>query len=229
CHCCISRNEPQGYGATCRQAVGKPLLCFGWNKAYQNTITNGVAFIFVEYAYGEDYEGKYQEMIRELSAAKGELPENIYSAEVKKVDPTTVSVIQAALISENASTATMKRLADDLKSRLEKVKALKDIEMSGLPDQLIRVDVDLPRLASLRIPMDQVVQAMQSENQNIPGGAIVAGGRSFSVTTSGDYKSIEQIKNTVISSAEGRNIVLSDVADVYPTFGQPTHVTRLNG
>src|SRR5690606_35692230 len=122
-----------------------------------------------------------------------------------------------------------KRLADDLKSRLEKVKSLKNVEISGLPDQLIRVDVDVSRLASLQIPMDQVVQAMQSENQNIPGGAVADGGQSYSEITSYDYKSIEQIKNTVVSSAEGRNILLSDVADVYPTFGQPTHVTRLNG
>src|SRR5690606_20162055 len=35
-------------------------------KRIKTTITNGVAFIFVEYMYGEDYEGKYQEMIREL-------------------------------------------------------------------------------------------------------------------------------------------------------------------
>lgn len=215
------------------QLVVKPLesrfYALDGIKRIKTTITNGVAVIFVEYVYGEDYEAKYQELIRELSAASGELPENIYRAEVKKVDPTTVSVIQTALISENASTSTMKRLADDLKSRLEKVKSLKNVEISGLPDQLIRVDVDLSRLASLKIPMDQVVQAMQSENQNIPGGAVVAGGKSFSVITSGDYKSIEQIKNTVVSSAEGRNILLSDVADVYPTFGQPTHVTRLNG
>lgn len=198
-------------------------------KRIKTTITNGVAFIFVEYMYGEDYDAKYQELVRELGAAKDELPENVYSAEVKKVDPTGVSVIQTALVSENASTASMKRLADDLKSRLEKVKALKDVEISGLPDQLIRVDMNLPRLASLRVPMDRVVRAIQSENQNIPGGAVVAGGRFFNVKTSGNYKSIEQIRNTIISSAEGKNIVLADVADVYPTFDQPTHITRLNG
>ena len=215
------------------QLVVKPLesrfYALDGIKRVKTTITDGVAFIFVEYVYGEDYEAKYQELIRELSAARGELPENIYSAEVEKVDPTTVSVVQTALISENASTVTMKRLADDLKSRLEKIKALKDIKISGLPDQLVRVDIRMAQLARLRIPMERVVQALQSENQNIPGGAIVAGGRSFNVTTSGNYKSIEEIKNTVISSAEGQNILLADVADVYPTFGQPTHMTRLNG
>lgn len=215
------------------QLVVKPLESRFYDldgiKRIKTTITNGVAVVFVEYVYGEDYEAKYQELVRELSAAKAELPENIYSAEVKKVDPTGVSVIQTALISESASTMLMKRLADDLKSRLEKVKALKDVEISGLPDQLVRVDLSLPRLASLQIPLDRVLQAIQSENQNVPGGAVVAGGRFFSVKTSGNYKSIEQIRTTIISSAEGRNILLQDVADVYPTFDQPTHVTRLNG
>lgn len=215
------------------QLVVKPLesrfYALDGIKRIKTTISNGVAFIFVEYVYGEDYDAKYQELVRELSAARSELPENIYSAEVRKIDPTGVSVIQSALVSENASLSTMKRLADDLKSRLEKVRALKDVEISGLPDQLVRVDLDLPRMAALNIPMDRVIQVIQSENQNIPGGSVVAGGRTFSVKTSGDYQSIEEIKSTIVSSAQGRNILLSDIAEVYPSFAQKSHITRLNG
>lgn len=215
------------------QLVVKPLesrfYALDGIKRIKTTIGNGVAFLFVEYVYGEDYDAKYQELVRELSAARAELPDNIYSAEVRKIDPTGVSVIQSALISENASMSTIKRLADDLKSRLEKVRALKDVEISGLPDQLVRVDLDLPRMASLKIPMDQVIQAIQSENQNVPGGSVRAGGRTFSVKTSGDYQSIEEIKNTIVSSAQGRNTMLRDIADVYPTFTEKNHITRLNG
>ncbi|WP_437921628.1 efflux RND transporter permease subunit [Sphingobacterium sp. LRF_L2] len=215
------------------QLVVKPLesrfYALDGIKRLKTTVSNGVAFIFVEYVYGEDYDAKYQELVRELSAARNELPANIYSADVRKIDPTGVSVIQSALVSESASMATMKKLADDLKSRLEKVRALKDVEISGLPDQLVRIDLDLPKMASLKIPMDQVIQSIQSENQNIPGGSVLAGGRTFSVKTSGDYQSIEEIKNTIVASAQGRNIQLKDVADVYPTFAQKTHITRLNG
>ncbi len=215
------------------QLVVKPLesrfYALDGIKRIKTTISNGVAFLFVEYVYGEDYDAKYQELVRELSAARPELPENIYSAEVRKIDPTGVSVIQSALVSENASLSTMKRLADDLKSRLEKVRALKDVQISGLPDQLVRVDLDLPRMANLKIPMDRVVQAIQSENQNIPAGSVLAGARTFSVKTSGDYQSIEEIKHTIVSSAQGRNILLSDIAEVYPTFAEKSHITRLNG
>ncbi|GHE23126.1 efflux RND transporter permease subunit [Sphingobacterium griseoflavum] len=215
------------------QLVVKPLesrfYALDGIKRIKTTISNGVAFLFVEYVYGEDYDAKYQELVRELSAARPELPENIYSAEVRKIDPTGVSVIQSALVSENASLSTMKRLAEDLKSRLEKVRSLKDVEISGLPDQLIRVDLDLPRMANLKIPMDRVIQAIQSENQNVPGGSVNAGGRTFSVKTSGDYRSMQEIEHTVVASAQGRNILLKDIAAVYPTFGEQNHITRLNG
>lgn len=198
-------------------------------KEIKTTINNGLAFIFVEYEFETDYNEKYQELVRELNVARDELPDNIHSMEVLRVDPTNASVIQIALVSESASRTTMKRLADDLKSELEKIKALKNVEISGLPEQQVRIDLHQPKMAELRIPMNQVIQVVQSETINIPGGSVDAGTRSFNVTTSGSYQSIEQIQNTVVASAGARNILLKDIADVYRSFGTNTHITRLNG
>lgn len=216
------------------QLVVKPLETrfYGLDriKRIKTQINNGLAFLNVEYEHGVDHDTKYQELIRELGAARQEeLPEGIISAQVLQVDPTWVSVIQAALISENASRQVMKKYADELKADLEKVKPLKKVTIHGLPDQLIRVDVHPGLLASLKIPVDQIIRAIKSESVNIPGGSIHAGTRSFSVKTTGNYQSIGQIKNTIIASSEGKNIVLSDVADVYPTFAPDNHITRLNG
>lgn len=198
-------------------------------KRIKTTINNSVAFFFVEFEYGTDYDDKYQELVRELNAATPELPENIYSMEVQKIDPTNVSVIQLALVSENASQTTIKELADKLKQDLEKVKALKEVEISGLPDQQIRVDIDQAKIAELGIPMNRIIQSIQSENQNIPAGSVIAGDKTFSVKTSGNYQQIEDIKNTIVASGQGKNITLKEVASVYPTFGTNNHITRLNG
>lgn len=198
-------------------------------KRIKTTINNSVAFFFVEFEYGTDYDDKYQELVRELNAASPELPENIYSMEVQKIDPTNVSVIQLALVSENASQTTIKELADKLKQDLEKVKALKEVEISGLPDQQIRIDIDQAKIAELGIPMNRIIQSVQSENQNIPAGSVIAGDKTFSVKTSGNYQQIDDIKNTIIASGQGKNITLKEVASVYPTFGTNNHITRLNG
>src|SRR5690606_16116273 len=164
-----------------------------------------------------------------VSALRPELPDELYSLEVEQIDPTGVNVLQVALISENASRKIMKEVSDDLKEALEQVKSLKEVKVSGLTDQLIRVDVEPARLAQLGIPLNQVMQAIQSEGANIPGGSVLAGGRVFSIKTSGNYQSIEGIRNTIVSSAQGKNILLRDVADVYADFAPETHITRLNG
>ena len=89
------------------QLVVKPLEARFYEldniKDIKTTINNSVAFFFIEFEYGQNYDDKYQELVRELNASRSELPDNIYSMEVLKIDPTNVSVIQAALISENAS------------------------------------------------------------------------------------------------------------------------------
>ena len=64
---------------------------------------------------------------------------------------------------------------------------------------------------------------------NIPGGSIVAGSKSFSIKTSGNYTNLEEIKNTIVYAANGKNILLRDVADSYITFDETKHITRLNG
>lgn len=199
-------------------------------KRIRSNINNGVAVVTVEYEHGVDYNTKYQELIRELGVSlQQELPEGVHSTEVLKIDPTDVNVLQVALISENASRQTMKRLADGLKSDLEKIKELKNVTIHGLSDQLVKVDLNIGRLAQMNIPVRQVMDAIAGEATNIPGGRVHAGQQSFSVKTSGNYQSIDEIRNTIVSSSQGKNILLSEVAAVYPGFGPESHITRLNG
>ena len=198
-------------------------------KRIRTTVVNGLAVLFVEYEHGVDYDNKYQELIREVGALRPQLPEQLYSIDVQQIDPTGVNVLQLALISENASRSQLKAVSDDLKEALEKVKALKDVTVSGLTDRLIRVDVEPAKLAQLGIPLNQVMEAIRSEGANIPGGSVLAGGKVFSIKTSGNYQSVDHIKHTIVSSAQGKNILLDDIADVYADFAPETHITRLNG
>src|SRR5690606_1859642 len=121
-------------------------------KRIRTTIVNGLAVLFVEYEHEVDYDNKYQELVREVSAMRPQLTDEVYSIDVQQIDPTGVNVLQVALISENASRKVMKDVSDDLKEALEKVKALKEVTVSGLTDQLVRVDVQPARLAQLGIP-----------------------------------------------------------------------------
>jgi multidrug efflux pump subunit AcrB len=198
-------------------------------KRIKTTISDGVAVLFVEYKYESDVDEKYSELVREVNALRNELPQNIASIEVRKVTPSDVNVIQIALVSENASRESLKKYAEDLQEVLEQVKSLKKVQIHGLPDKIVRIDLKLEKLAQMRIPTEAVIGTLQSEIANIPGGNVNAGTKSFNIKTSGNYTNHTEIKNTIVYSANNKNILLGDLADVYPSFEDETHITRLNG
>lgn len=53
--------------------------------------------------------------------------------------------------------------------------------------------------------------------------------RKFNVKTSGEYKSIDEIRNTIVYATGGRTVFLKDIADVEKGYQDETHLTRLNG
>src|SRR5919107_777668 len=116
-------------------------------KKITTKIDDGVAVMTVEYKYESDVEAKYQELVREINALRPQLPQDIYSLEVKKITPTDVNVLQLALVSENASDERLKHYAEELKEDLEKVKTLKKVEYWVVPEQIVRVDLKLDKIA----------------------------------------------------------------------------------
>lgn len=198
-------------------------------KRIKTTINDGLAVMMVDYKYDSNVDDKYQELVRETNALRAQLPQDIHSIEVQKIDPSNVNILQLSLVSENASRSKLKKAAEDLQDELEKIPGLKNVEIQGLPEQLIRVDLQLDKAANLRIPVNVIAGAIQSETANIPGGSINEGSKSFNIKTNGNYRDIEDIKNTIVYSIDGKSIFLKDVANVYFDYAQEKHITRLNG
>jgi len=198
-------------------------------KRIRTSIRDGLAVLSVEYRYRVNVDDKYQELVREVNGLRGSLPQDIYMIDVQKIDPSNVNILQMSLISENASRDKLRKAAEDLQDELEKIPALKNVEIQGLPDPVIRVDAQLDKLSQLHLPVTLLASALQSEIANIPGGSINEGSKSFNIKTNGDYQNIEEIRNTVVASMNGNNIFLKDVANVYFDYSPQSHIARLNG
>lgn len=198
-------------------------------KRIRSHIGDGFAVINVDYKYNSNVDDKYQELIREVNSMRGELPKEIYSINISKITPSNVNILQMSLVSENASLDSLKYYAEKLKDELEKLPALKNIEISGLPDRNVRIELHLDKMSQLRIPLNAVMESIQGESANIPGGSIDAGTKTFNIETSGNYKTIEDVQNTVVYSINEKNILLKDIADVFFDFEKSKHITRLNG
>lgn len=197
-------------------------------RKINTTISDGLAVFAVYYKYGVNVDEKYSEIVRELNSIKGDLPKEVIKLEAQKATPSGTNVLQMALISNNASLDQLKITAERLQEDLEKVTSLKKVTISGLPESQVKIDLNIEKMAQMQVSPERVLQAIQSEIANIPGGSIVENTKSYNILTSGNYQNIEEIKNTIVFSYQGKNVLLTDVAKVYFDYAPENHITRLN-
>jgi multidrug efflux pump subunit AcrB len=192
-------------------------------------VSDGLAVMQVQYKYSSDPDDKYQELVREINALRNNLPADINDIRINKQIPSDVSIYQYALISENATYAQLKKYSKAFKERLEKIKTLKKVEYSGVPERQVNVNLNLQKIAQQNLTQNQVIAALQSENVNIPGGSITMATKKLNIKTSGNYRTLDEISNTVVSASAGKIVLLKDVAEVKMGYEDETHITRLNG
>jgi multidrug efflux pump subunit AcrB len=197
-------------------------------KKITTDIKDGLAVMRVEYKYNSNIDDKYQEVLRVVNTERNELPENV-NITVLRQQPSDVNIMQLALLSENAPKDKLEYYAEKLQDKLERVKELKNVEIHGMPDRQVRIDLDIEKLAQLGIAINDVANSLQGEMANIPGGSIDAGNRTYNIKSSGSYQQLDEIKNTIVYKSAGKNIFLKDVANVYYGFNDATYDARLNG
>ncbi|HEY0673155.1 MAG TPA: efflux RND transporter permease subunit, partial [Longimicrobiales bacterium] len=198
-------------------------------KEIRTEIENEFAMIVAEFESDVDAARKKDEVLRELNALRPELPAELYSLTVFDGGAENVNIAQLALVSSSAPYHVLQDLAEKLEDRIEATPGVKKAETWGYPRREVRVALDIGRLAQFGIPVTRIMQAIGSEDANIPGGAIEIGDRRLNLKGSGNYSNIEDIRNTVVGGAGGEIVRLRDVADVSWAYADQTHIARFNG
>jgi multidrug efflux pump subunit AcrB len=198
-------------------------------KSMKTRIDDGVAVIQVEFHVGADPARKRDEVLREVTALRGSLPQELARLEVKEFNPANVNVLEVALASNTAPYRDLERLSRALRQRLEAVPGVGTVTVAGLPRQEVRIALDPERMAALGISAGEVLQAVGADARPIPAGAVEAGARALSVKTSGDYGSLDEIADTAIRMVDRATVRVRDVAQVSLVDAEATHLARFRG
>lgn len=198
-------------------------------KEIRTKIENEFAMVVAEFETHVDADKKKDEVLRELNVLRPALPQELYALDVFDGGAENVNIVQLALVSESAPYHVLQDLAETLEDRVEAMPGVKSAETWGYPEREVRVSLDIARLAQLGVPVSRILQAIGSEDVNIPGGAVEIGNRRLNLKGTGNYTNIEDIRNTVVAGAAGEIVRLRDVADVNWAYEDQTHVTRFNG
>ncbi|MCB9265076.1 MAG: efflux RND transporter permease subunit [Lewinellaceae bacterium] len=198
-------------------------------KEVQTTIRDGVAIMEIEFNFGVDPDEKFDEVQRQVNQSRNEMPEGLYQLDVKKMSTNTVTIMQIGLVSDTADYGLLQSEAERLKREIEKVGGVRKVDVEAYPEQEVRIALNPVLMSEMGISPDDVERAIQSNNANIPGGAVKVSHKLFNVKTSGQYTSLDQIRNTVVGAYQGRIIYLKNIASVFFDFEDERWLARYNG
>ncbi|GAB3350331.1 efflux RND transporter permease subunit [Lysobacter tyrosinilyticus] len=125
-----------------------------------------------------------------------------------------------ALTGKGFDYAVLKDYAERVELELQRVPDVGKIELVGLQDEKIWIEVSNTKLATLGIPLDAVKSALEQQNAVVPAGFFETPTERVQLRITGGFKSVEEIRDFPIR-AGGRTIRLADVATVTRGFSDP--------
>ncbi len=112
----------------------------------------------------------------------------------------------------------LKDYAEYLEEKIEDLTEITEVDIRGVTDHEVAINLDLHKMEAMQISFDDVAQAIQSENVTISGGDIKVNDFTRNVRVVGEFSNIDQIRNVVVKRERGDIVYLKDIAVV--TFGE---------
>ncbi len=197
-------------------------------KEITSTSTQDASLIFVEFNTDVDIKVALQEVKDAVDKSKSELPNDLLQDPlVEDIDFSEFPIININL-SGDFSIEELKGYGEYLEDKIEAIPEISKVEIRGVDDREIKINVDLLKLEAYALTFDDIEFAIAQENVSISGGEIKLGDTRRSVRTVGEFESIEDLEGIIIKRDGQVVVYLSDVADVIDGYEEPQTFTRLN-
>lgn len=222
-------NSPTNIENTITKPLEKKLKSIpGIRKLTSNSMQD-VSLIMVEFSTSVSVDKARQQIKDKVDESKSDLPASLTRAPFIKELAFSELPIMYVNIAGEMDLNKLKEYADNLKDRIEGLKEITEVQMVGAPDREIQVNLDMYKMQSLQLGMQDLERTIGSENLTISGGQLPMDGTKRMISVKNEFKSVDEIKNLVISSQSGARVYLKDFAQVLDTVKETESYARLGG
>ncbi len=188
-------------------------------QSYSRPGQSLVMFMARDEMRSTDIDDLWYQVRKKVGDIRHTLPQDVRGPFFNDEFGTTFGNIYA-LTGKGFDYAIMKDYADRLQLALQRVDDVGKVELIGLQDEKIWVEISNTKLASLGIPLVTVQQALQSQNTVADAGFFETPTDRVRLRVTGEFTSVEDIRNFPIQ-VDNRTLRLDDIANVFRGFSDP--------
>src|SRR5690606_25417332 len=193
------------------------------SKSYES-----LSVVMIQLNPGTDTNYALNDAQRKVNAILADLPEDADPPSLLKLSADDFPVITIAATSDMNSVEFYDLLDKKIQPILSRVPGVAQIDIIGGQEREIQVNLDQNKLEGYGLSVPQVLQMIQSSNLDFPTGNVKTRENTTLIRLSGKYQSVDEMRNLVVSSSNGVQVRLGDIADVQDTQKEEEKISRLN-
>ena len=140
----------------------------------------------------------------------------------RKQNPADQDILQLSLTSNSLSMSEVDEYAETvIAPRISMVSGVSQVQVNGAQKYAVRVQVDPDKLRAQQIGINEVDQALQNWNVNLPTGQLFGAHQTFNIKAGGQLNNAAQFRPIVVAYRQGRPIRLEQVATVLDSVENP--------
>ena len=194
-----------------------------------STASEGQGTVRLNFAWGMDLNEAADEVRTRVDRVRGRLPDEADPPTIFKFDSNASPIINLGVDGEYDRVALRELAETELVPRLERVAGVAAVTVDGGLRRQILVELSREKITALDLPVDRIVNAIRSENQNVPLGEVHEGDTTLLLRSQGQFDSIESLRNLIVFTRSNVPIYLRDIAEVSDSTEDYRSFLRIDG
>ncbi|MBD3167458.1 MMPL family transporter [bacterium] len=193
-----------------------------------STSTEGRSTVRLSFTWGKDLEVALDDVRERIDRVLGRLPEEMERPAIRKFDLSAFPVLIMGVTSELDPLDLRDIIDNQIKYRLERIPGVAALEIWGGLTREVHVNLYADRIKALSLAPSEVINALRRENRNIPAGVYDQGNLELLVRTQGEFTTLDEIRETVITVRDGSPVKVRDIAQVEDKWEEVRQLIRVN-
>lgn len=192
--------------------------------------SQGASVVKLYFNWGTDLFIAEADVRKQIDFARRRVPQDADQPIVFSYDPNQEPVIVLALSSPVRSSSELRTVAtQQLEQRLERIPGIAASETAGGLERQINIWMRNEQILAYGLDVATVANRLRQENIQVPAGELIEGRIVYSLRTIGEFKDVDQIRNTVVGVRNNVPVTLRDIADVEDGVAQPIGNVHVKG
>ncbi len=222
-------NSPTNIENLVTKPIEKQLKSISGVKKLNSTSVQDVSVILVEFNTNVNVADAKLKVKDAVDKAAMDLPKDLTrQPNVQEIAFSDLPIMYVNMAGK-MDLIKLKRYADDLKDKIEGMKQISRVQMVGDLEREIQINVDMYKLQASNLSIADIERAVKYENMNISGGLVPMDGMKRNLSIKSEFKTVEEIKNLIVTSGSGAKLFLKDIAEVKDGNKEQESYARLEG